>query len=152
MGRLKGIPDILSPDLLHVLASMGHGDEIVLADANYPSASTARARGARELRADFHSVSALLDAILQFFPLDTYVDKPVAVMRPTASDRQKGVTVDIWDRYKDVMRSRTGRSWGFDELERFDFYERAKGAYAVVQTGETALYSNVILKKGAIAD
>nr|CAD7569864.1 unnamed protein product [Timema californicum] len=126
--------------------------EAVLADANFPVSSVSRALGARELREDGHSISDLLEAILKFFPLDAYVDKPVAVMDPTPSDKAKGVKVTIWNDYQEIIEKHEAGKGNFDVVERFAFYERAKRAYAVVQTGETALYSNIILKKGAFGD
>ena len=90
MGRLKGVPKILSPDLLHAIASMGHGDEIVLADANFPAASTA-SEGARLIDASGHGIPDLLEAILQFFPLDTFVSNPVVLMDLVNSDKKKGM-------------------------------------------------------------
>nr|CAD7392012.1 unnamed protein product [Timema cristinae] len=97
--------------------------------------SVSRALGARELREDGHSISDLLEAILKFFPLDAYVDKPVAVMDPTASDKAKGVKVMIWDDYRKIIEKHEAGKANFDVVERFAFYERAKRAYAVVQTG-----------------
>nr|CAD7586999.1 unnamed protein product [Timema genevievae] len=124
-----------------------------LADANFPVSSVSRALGARELREDGHSISDLLEAILKFFPLDAYVDKPlanalivlsstaedgeieVAVMDPTPSDKAKGVKVTIWDDYRKIIEKHEPGKGNFDVVERFAFYERAKRAYAVVQTG-----------------
>nr|CAD7396745.1 unnamed protein product [Timema poppensis] len=107
----------------------------LLADANFPVSSVSRALGARELREDGHSISDLLEAILKFFPLDAYVDKPVAVMDPTPSDKAKGVKVTIWNDYKKIIGKHEAGKANFDVVERFAFYERAKRAYAVVQTG-----------------
>jgi L-fucose mutarotase len=139
---LKGIPPILSPELLKVLAEMGHGDEIVLADGNFPAASVAQ----RLVRADGHGVPPLLDAILRLFPLDTFVERPVALMAvvPGSSDQPT-----IWDEYRQIIQ-RHDAFTDFEMVERFAFYERAKQAYAVVATGEMALYANIILKKGVI--
>ncbi|TJY40679.1 fucose isomerase [Cohnella pontilimi] len=142
---LIGVPAILSPDLLKVLMEMGHGDEIVLADGNFPSASHAR----RLIRCDGHGIPELLDAILKLFPLDTYVLRPAALMQVVPGDT---VETPIWDRYADIIRSRTGRTDPFDPIERFAFYDKAKQAYAIVATGEQALYANVILKKGVISE
>ncbi|XP_075697941.1 fucose mutarotase isoform X4 [Rhinoderma darwinii] len=116
MVVLKGVPSVLSPELLYVLARMGHGDEIVLADANFPVSSISRS-GPELVRADGLGIPKLLEAILQLFPLDTYVPRPAPL----------------------------------EQVERFAFYERAKNAFAVVATGETALYGNLILKKGVIS-
>ncbi|AQT69265.1 L-fucose mutarotase [Anaerohalosphaera lusitana] len=140
---LKNIPSILSPELLKVLMEMGHGDEIVLADGNFPSASLAQ----RLIRADGHNVPDLLEAILSVFPLDEYVDKPVSLMQVVPGDNTKPT---IWQEYDKIVQA-SGEPFGeFEFVDRFDFYERAKGAYAVVATSEGALYANVILKKGVI--
>ena len=138
---LKNIPPVLSPELLKILMEMGHGDELVIADGNFPAASVAR----RLVRADGHGVPALLDAILTLFPLDTYVDCPAALM-------DNGDPADppaIWQEYRRIIREREGEKT-LDLVERFAFYERAKNAYAVVATGETAIYANIILKKGVV--
>jgi L-fucose mutarotase len=140
---LKGIPPILSPELLKTLMEMGHGDEIVLADGNFPAASCAR----RLIRADGHGVPELLDAVLQFFPLDSYVAEPVGLMQVVPGDPTVPV---IWDEYRAIVAKHEGPETGLEMIERFAFYERAKAAYAVVATGETATYANVILKKGVI--
>lgn len=141
---LIGIPSIISPELLKVLMEMGHSDELVLADANFPAASHAQ----RLVRADGHSATDLLDAILQLFPLDQYVAKPAALMEVVPGDN---VETPIWGEYESIIAYRTGRIEPFETMERFAFYERAKKAYAIVATGEGALYANLILKKGVIA-
>jgi L-fucose mutarotase len=140
---LKGIPAILSPELVSVLMAMGHGDELVIADGNFPSASVAR----RLLRADGHPVPPLLDAILQFFPLDPYVPRAVALMALVPGDTAKTV---IWDEYRGIIRRHDASFRDFEMVERFAFYERARSAYAVLATSETALYANIILKKGIV--
>ncbi|KIL40475.1 fucose isomerase [Gordoniibacillus kamchatkensis] len=140
---LKGIPTIISPELLKTLMEMGHGDTIVLADGNFPAASCAR----RLVRADGHGVTALLDAILELFPLDTYVAEPVGLMQVVPGDP---TVPTIWDEYRAVIARHEGEGAGIEMIERFEFYERAKRAYAVVATGETATYANVILTKGVI--
>ena len=124
---------------------MGHSDEIVLADGNFPGASHAQ----RLIRADGHGIPELLDAILRLFPLDQYVDKPVALMQVMPGD---AVETPIWNVYGDLVRRHAGLEAPFEEVERFAFYERAKKAYAIVATGESALYANVILKKGVISE
>lgn len=139
---LKNIPSIISPELLKILHEMGHGDEIVIGDGNFPAASNAQ----RLVRCDGHGVTELLDAILQLFPLDTYVESPVALMQVTAGDNVDPV---IWKDYKKVVDAHQDNV-KFEEIERFAFYERARQAYAIVATGETALYANVILKKGVV--
>jgi L-fucose mutarotase len=140
---LKGIPPILSPELLKVLAEMGHGDEIVLADGNFPSAANAR----RLVRADGHGAAALLDALLQLFPLDTYVELPAALMAVVPGDPTRPA---IWEEFRAILRRHEGRFRDFEYVERFAFYERARQAFAVVATGERALYANIILKKGVV--
>ncbi|MFC5467961.1 L-fucose mutarotase [Cohnella suwonensis] len=140
---LKGISSLISPELLKILMEMGHSDEIVLADGNFPAASHAQ----RLIRSDGHGIPELLDAILKLFPLDQYVDKPAALMQVMPGDRTE---TPIWATYGDIVSARTGLVAPFEEVERFAFYERAKKAYAIVATGESALYANLILKKGVI--
>lgn len=140
---LKRIPPILSPELLKTLMEMGHGDEIVLADGNFPAASCAK----RLVRADGHGVPELLDAVLRLFPLDQYVAEPVGLMQVVPGDP---VVPTIWDDYRAIVTKHEQHEVGFEMIERFDFYERAKQAYAVVATGETAQYANIILKKGVV--
>lgn len=137
---LKNIPKIISPELLKVLCEMGHGDEIVIADGNFPSESI----GQRVVRADGHGVPELLRAILELFPLDTY-QKPVYIMDKVPGDE---TPVPIWDEYKEIVSAHTGEE--IEKIERFAFYERAKKAYCVVATGEEAIYANIILKKGVV--
>ena len=140
---LKHIPPILSPELTHVLMEMGHGDEIVLADGNFPAASVAQ----RLVRCDGHGVPELLEAVLRFFPLDQYVEQPVALMSVVPGDSTKP---SIWATYRSILGESGETFSDFEFVERFAFYERAKGAYAVVATSEIALYANIILKKGVI--
>lgn len=140
---LKRIPPILSPELLYTLAQMGHGDEIVLADANFPAVSIAR----RLVRADGHGVPAVLKAVLELFPLDSFVEKPAAVMRRVDKPDE---SAPIWAEYQRLLDAAEGKHVAIEAVERFAFYERAKLAFAVVATGEKALYGNLILKKGVI--
>lgn len=140
---LKNIPSILSPDLLKVLMEMGHGDELVIADGNFPAASVAQ----RLLRADGHGVPSLLHAILQLFPLDTFVPQPASLMAVVPGDAYQPV---IWEEYRRIIVASGERFSDFEYIERFAFYERARRAYAVLATGETALYANIILKKGVV--
>ena len=140
---LKHIPEILTPELLKVLMEMGHGDEIVIADGNFPGAAIAQ----RLIRLDGHGVPEILDAVMQFFPLDSYTEKPVGLMEVVAGDPAVPV---IWDTYREILnRYEPGHSQ-IEFIERFAFYERAKKAYAVIATGETAIYANVLLKKGVV--
>lgn len=140
---LKNIPPILSPELLKILMEMGHGDEIVLADGNFPAASMAQ----RLIRCDGHGVPEVLEAVLRLFPLDQYVEQPVALMAVVPGDSTKPT---IWKRYRTLITESGETFSDFEFVERFAFYERAKRAYAVVATSEAALYANIILKKGVI--
>jgi L-fucose mutarotase len=140
---LKGVPNIISPKLLKILMEMGHGDEIVLADGNFPAASVA----VRLVRADGHNIPELLEAILKFFPLDIYVDSAVALMAVVPGDKVKP---SIWEKYRATIKKSGEKFEDFEMVERFAFYERAAKAYAVVATSEAALYDNIILKKGII--
>ena len=142
---LKGISKLISPELLMILAKMGHGDEIVFADANFPGESIARQAGAVILRADGIGVPELLSAVLELIPLDSY-DNTVYLMDKTESDRD--LDIPIWEEYKKITAEHTDKAPVF--LERFEFYDRAKKAYAIVVTGESAIYANVILKKGVV--
>jgi L-fucose mutarotase len=140
---LKGIPDILSPELLKVIAEMGHGDEIVIGDCNFPAASM----GKRCIRADGLKCTDLLDAILQLFPLDTFVDQPVALMSPVAGTSEE--MPPIWHEYKKIIEKyQPGTE--IEEVERFDFYGRTKEAYATIATSEKAFYACIIIKKGVL--
>lgn len=139
---LKGIPAILSPELLKILCEMGHSDELVIGDGNFPSASHAQ----KLIRCDGHSTLALLDAILQLFPLDKYVAAPVALMEVVPGDPTSPV---IWDEYRNIIQ-RYEPDIQIERMERSAFYERAKRAYAVIATSEKALYANLILKKGVL--
>lgn len=138
---LVGVSPLLSPDLLAILCRMGHGDEIVLADAHFPGESC----NPRALRADGLRVADLLDAILPLFALDTYVESPVTMMAPVPGD-----TPD--PSVEASFRAAILRHWPdtppIVKIDRFAFYDRAKAAFAVVMTGETAKYGNIILKKG----
>lgn len=140
---LKNIPKIMSPELLKILMEMGHGDEIVLADGNFPAETI----GQRVVRCDGHGVTELLDAVMRFFPLDAYTDKPVMLMEVVKGDP---VVPTIWEDYKAVINKYEPQNCKIEMIERFDFYERAKKAYAVVATGEEAIYANIILKKGVV--
>lgn len=140
---LKNIPKIISPELLKTLMEMGHGDEIVIGDGNFP----AETYGKRVIRCDGHGVPELLDAIMQLFPLDTYTDKPVMLMEVVPGDP---VVPVIWDEYKEIIKKYEPENCKIDMIERYAFYERAKQAYAVIATGEEAIYANIILKKGVV--
>ncbi|XP_073934114.1 fucose mutarotase isoform X2 [Castor canadensis] len=145
MVALKGIPAVLSPDLLFALARMGHGDEI---DANFPTSSICQC-GPVEIRADGLGIPLLLEAVLKLLPLDTYVESPAAVMELVPSDKERGLQTPVWQDYESLLLG-AGCMKPLVKIERFEFYERAKKAFAVVATGETALYGNIILKKGTL--
>ncbi|MEJ8305058.1 L-fucose mutarotase [Saccharibacillus sacchari] len=139
---LKKIPKILSPDLVHALMKMGHGDEIVLADANFPGHSL----HSNVIRCDGIGIPPLLDAILELLPLDPYAEHQAALMSVVPGDP---VVPTVWDTYRGIVASHdASATLAFEE--RFAFYGRAKSAYAVVMTGEEALYGNIILKKGVV--
>ena len=141
---LKNIPNILTPELLKVLMEMGHGDELVIADGNFPSATMAK----RLVRLDGHGVPEVLEAVLKLFPLDTYDEKPVGLMEVVYGDSVKPT---IWNDYEKIIKE-SGESFNsFGFIERFNFYNRAKEAFAVVATSESALYANIILKKGVVS-
>jgi len=143
---LKGIPKIISPELMKILMEMGHGDQIVLADGNFPSESIGK--NAIVIRADGHGIPELLDAILELMPLDTYVEFPVNLMQVVRGD---DVETPIWDTYKKIVNKHDKRGdKAFSEIERFEFYEKAKTAYAIIATGESAIYANVLLQKGVV--
>lgn len=143
---LNGISPILSPDLLKALCEMGHGDELIIADGNFPCESIGK--NAKVIRADGHSADAILDAVLSLIPLDTYTKKPVALMEVVAGDDCP--TPEIWQEYEKILEKYEPEHHDIEMLERFAFYERAKGAYLIIATGETAIYANVLLKKGVV--
>lgn len=138
---LKGISPLLSPDLLAMLARMGHGDEIVLADAHFPGETM----GQRVLRADGLRIPDLLDAILPLFELDAYAEDPVAMMAPVPGD---ALDPAVEQAYRAAIDRHAPQTPPIARIERFAFYERARQAFCVVMTGETAKYGNIILKKG----
>ena len=143
---LKNIPPILSPELLKVLCEMGHSDRIVISDGNFPAESMGK--NGIVIRCGGHNIPELLDAILTVFPLDTYVEKPVSLMQVMPGD---DVETPIWDTYKEIIEKHDERgAETVGEIERFAFYEEAKKAYAIVATGEKALYANIMLQKGVI--
>lgn len=145
---LKGIPQILSPELLKVLCEMGHSDQIVLSDGNFPAESMGK--NCKVIRCDGHGVPELLEAILKVFPLDTYVEKSVNLMEVVPGDT---VETPIWDTYKEIVSKYDERGEAtVGNIERFAFYEEAKKSYAIVATGEKALYANVILQKGVVVE
>ena len=143
---LKGIPPIISPVLLKVLCEMGHGDTVVIADGNFPSESVGK--NSVVIRMDGHGVPEILNAVLSLIPLDQYVEKPVSLM-----DRVEGDNADvsIWQTYLEILQKHEGKGYeSVSMLERFEFYDEAKKAYAVIATSERSQYANVILKKGCV--
>lgn len=142
---LKGIPSILPPELLKILMEMGHGDEIVLADGNFPKFAHAQ----NVVRCDGHGIPELMDAILSLMPLDPYVEHPMILMDVLPGDPYVPV---IWDEYRSVAKKYEEEGARELAIDKFKFYERAQKAYAVVTTSEAALYANVILKKGVIKE
>ena len=143
---LKGIPPIIPPMLLKVLCEMGHGDTIVIADGNFPSESVGK--DAAVIRMDGHGVPEILDAVLSLIPLDQYVEKPAALMERVPGDN---ADISIWKTYEELLLKHEQKDLSFvSRLERFEFYDEAKKAYAVVATSERSQYANVILKKGCI--
>ena len=142
---LKGIPSLLSPDLMHALLSMGHGDEIVLADGNFPGPSHAR----RLIRADGLGVCALLEAIVRFLPLDGFVEDHAVVM---AVVDPKAPEPPIWEEFRQILAHGEGSAVTLTAIERHAFYERARQAYCIVATSERALYANLLLKKGVVQE
>jgi L-fucose mutarotase len=138
---LKGISPLISPDLLSILDRMGHGDEIIFADAHFPSHSV----NSMALRADGIAGPDLLNAVLPLFELDTYVDHPVAMVAPVPGD---SLDPQLLADYKAVLARHVHIVPTIDFVERFAFYERARQAFAVVVTGEIRKYGNILLKKG----
>ncbi len=144
---LNGIPNCISPELLKVLAEMGHGDTLVIGDAFYPSASSAR--HSMLVRADGVRATDILDAVLQLMPLDRSIEHPVLIMDKQACDKE--IPTPIWDEYRAIVKNHTDRGDAcIGMIDRFDFYKEAEHAYAVVATGETSLYGCVILQKGTL--
>ena len=142
---LSNIPSIISPQLLAILCEMGHADTIVLGDANFPAKTCAKRGNCAYIRADGIGTTELLKAILTLMPLD-YCDKPVKLMKP-----DRGVTVDIWQEYISEIKKADSRGEECIEyIERDDYYAESEKAFCVVQTGDTAIYANIIITKGVI--
>ena len=139
LNMLKGIPSILTPELLKILMEMGHGDEIIIADGNFPGASLAN----KLVRLDGHTGPEVLEAVLKLLPLDTYADNFVLMQK---MECDKNMEIPVW---KDYERIAAAGDKGFSKMtyiDRFEFYERAKKAYAIIATSETAQYANILLK------
>ena len=146
---LKGIPEIISPELLKVLAEMGHGDTLVIGDCNFPAATMAKAKNNVNIRCDGLRATELLDAILKLFPLDDFVAEPVTMMNKVEKD--KDLPTPVWKEFEDIISKYDKR--GKDAIrfvDRFDFYEEAKDAFAVVSTTEKAFYACIIIRKGCL--
>lgn len=139
---LNGISPLLSPELLDALYRMGHGDEILLADAHFPGDRLGR----RVIRADGLKTPELLEAILPLFPLDTFVEAPLAMMAPVSGD---SLDPGVEAAYREAIgRAGAEADRQIERVERFAFYARAEACFAIVMTGEMAKYGNLILKKG----
>jgi L-fucose mutarotase len=145
---LKGIPQILSPELLKVLCEMGHSDRLVISDGNFPAESMGK--NAIVIRCDGHGVPEILEAILKVMPLDTYVEHPVNLMEVMPGDK---VETPIWETYKEIVSKYDERGEkAVGNIERFKFYDEAKTVYAIIATSEKALYANVMLQKGVVIE
>nr|WP_314634065.1 RbsD/FucU domain-containing protein [uncultured Oribacterium sp.] len=142
---LKGIPAILSPELLKRLCEMGHSDRVLIADGNFPSHTVGA--NAHVIRMDGHGVCEILDAILQLFPLDTYTESPVKIMEKVPGDQ---VATPIWDEFQAIVAKYDSREKAIGSIERFAFYEEAKTCYLIIATSEKALYGNIMLQKGVV--
>lgn len=138
---LKGISPLISPELLMVLSSMGHGDEIVLSDAHFP----ADTMNPNVIRADGLGVAELLDGILPLFAIDTYVDDPIVMMNAAEGDE---LDPAVEEKFLVPIKKHAPEAPAITRMERFSFYDRTQDAFAIVITGELAKYGNIILKKG----
>lgn len=140
---LKNIDPLLGPELLKILRAMGHGDEIVIVDANHPAEAYAQ----RLMRMDGVTATRALEAVVSVLPLDTYVDCPVHTMQVVGDPED---VPEVVKEFRHIVKVGSGAEITFGALERFDFYTRVRAAFAVVVTGERRLYGNIILKKGVI--
>jgi len=151
MSVLKGVPRIISPTLLKYLAEMGHGDSIVIADANFPATSVSEAQQRVPRLAHLPCSGAdTLTAILRLLPIDTYVQYPAFLMSRVPDDEAKNLEVSIWDTYRGILNKAEGRAISVGFYDRATFYKKAAEAFCVVATAETALYANIIITKGVI--
>ena len=145
---LKGVPPILSPELLKVLCEMGHSDRIVIGDGNFPAETMGK--NAKVIRCDGQDIPALLDAILTVIPLDTYVEHPVLQMELVPDDVGK-IETPIWEEYKKIISKHDDRGEKvIKHMERFAFYEETKKCYAVIATSDRAVYATIILQTGVV--
>jgi L-fucose mutarotase len=140
---LRGLNPLLTPDLLHILAAMGHGDEMTIADANFPATSTAR----RLTRLDGANTTQALQAILSILPLDSFVEAPVHCMAVVGKPEEMPPSIA---EFQTIVDRLAGFPVAIARIERFAFYERAKQSFAIVATSERRLYGNIILTKGVI--
>jgi len=130
---------------------MGHGDELVIADGNFPAASCAAANGNRLIRADGETVASLLKSVMTFFPIDKYAEDHAVVMDLVNSDKERGMPrPPAWDGFQSILTNAEGNWVKITPIERMSFYERSKKAFAVIATSDTALYANLIIKKGVV--
>ena len=142
---LKGIPSVIPPDLMKIMMEMGHGDELLICDGNYPKFGCPD----RCVRMDGHGIPEILDAVLRFFPLDPYVEHPVTFMAVLPDDPYKP---EIWPVYREIGAKYEQDGLREQTINKYDFYEQGKKCYACIAIGEAALYANVILKKGVVKD
>ncbi len=140
---LKNIPALMPPELMKIMLEMGHGDELLLCDGNYPKFGCPE----RCVRMDGYGICEILDMILFFFPLDAYAQHPTALMAVVPGDPYKP---EIWSQYRAIGHKHEPDGLREETLEKPAFYERGRRCYACVATGESALYANVILKKGVV--
>jgi L-fucose mutarotase len=140
---LKNIPQLMPPELMKIIMEMGHGDELLLCDGNYPKFGCPE----RCVRMDGHGICEILDMLLQFFPLDSYVEHPAVLMAVLKGDPYKP---EIWEQYREIGKKHEADGLREEPVEKPAFYERGRHCYACVATGEKALYANVILKKGVV--
>lgn len=149
---LKNVPACITPELMKILMEMGHGDEIILADANFPAVTICTNSNARFLRIAGVKIPELLDAILKFFPLDSMVDKPVALMERTPDMTEEPPN---WPHYVESVGKVDSRIKSIDDfefIERFNYYDRAKGAFVIVSTGDISRHANILLKKDLMTE
>lgn len=144
---LKGIPKVLTPEMLKILCEMGHDDEIVIADAHFP----AEAIGKKVIQYPCISAPEMVEAVVKVMPLDTYVDEPIKVMQLVQSDVDKGMKEpEMWEEVRQLASEIEANDIKIGSYERFEFYEHAKDAYAIIQTGEERQYGNFMLRKGVV--
>ena len=146
---LLGVPKLLSPEIIATLCEMGHSDVVIIGDANFPGKKIADKAGIKFLRADGISGTDLLDAILTMIPCDEYVDDPIKLMQKMDSD--KDLEIPIWNEYEKIVTKHDKRGKNAMRfVDRFDFYDIAKEAFCIIQSGEEAIYANVMIQKGVI--